>query len=116
MANSSSTCPFPSTPATPTTSPARIVNASILSRPARSESISTTARPSLAGRDLRTGGNSVPTISWARLARVRCTHRRSRADDDAVAHHGNAIGGLDDLAQAVGDEHDRPAFGRPGAE
>ena len=31
-----------------------------------------------------------------------------RADDDAVAQHGDAIGGLDDLAQAVGDEHDRP--------
>ena len=56
-----------------------------------------------------TGGSSSPTISWARLGARPVAHRGRRADDDPVAQHGDAVGGLDDLAQPVGDQHHRPA-------
>ena len=104
-ANSSSTWPLPSTPATPSTSPAliarRIDRQAADAQVVDGDDAAITRRAAASDRR-----QLLPDHLVGEAGAGACADRSRRADDDPVAQHGNAVGRLDDLAQTVGDQHD----------
>ena len=120
-ASSSSDCPFPATPATPTISPRRTSKRTPLTRSTPSPSSTTRSATSRITSPGRAGPLSTrrltrrPTISSASCSDVVSAVAQGR-DDPALAHDGDGVRHLADLAELVGDEDDRLALAPEGPQ
>ena len=121
-ASISSLCPFPSTPAMPTISPARTSKETprTASRPRSSTHVrgprpGAAVSPGWAGGFSTRSTTSRPTISRARPSSGGAL-ARNRVDLLALPEHGDPVGDLEHLVQLVGDEDDRLPLRLEGAD
>ena len=116
-ASTSSRCPLPSTPATPTISPARTESVKPLTAPRSRSSLTcrsvivSTVSAGVASALSIDSTTSRPTIIVASL-RASVVGGLDLADDGALAQHVDPVGHREHLAQLVRDEDDRRAGGR----
>ena len=108
IASASSRWPFPSTPATPTISPARTSRRRRCSLPRRELLDQHRVAESTWGFSSR-NSTGRPTIISASSA-LEVAARRRLADHRASSQDGDPVGDLQHLVQLVADEHDRLAI------
>ena len=116
IASTSSAWPLPSTPAMPTTSPSRTVEADVVDQRTTLDVGTVTAQlehGGLATVEARVSGegSSAPTISSASWRAV-VVFGSAVADGRAAADDRDRVGDLADLVELVRDEEDRQALAR----